>query len=199
MKLVVATQNKGKLTEIRYILRDLNMEIVSMEELLPDTDIEETGKTFQENAYIKAKTVCDLTGLAALGDDSGLCVDALSGAPGIYTARYAGEPCDSGKNIDLLLKNLKDVPDSLRSAKFVSAVCIVFPDGTHITAQGECAGRIGHEKMGQGGFGYDPVFYPQGYDKTFAQLPSQTKDKISHRYNALCNLEKILKNKGYFE
>jgi XTP/dITP diphosphohydrolase len=190
-KLVVATKNKGKLKEIREIFKDMPLEIVSMEEAGFDGDIEEFGSTFEENAYIKAKSVADATGEAALADDSGLVVDFLDGAPGIYSSRFAGEGASDEDRINRLLGLMKDADDNNRTARFVCAAAVVYPDGRSITATGKCEGVIAHEPKGSNGFGYDPVFFVPEYGKTMAELDSETKNKISHRGNALTLLAEM--------
>lgn len=179
MKFVMATHNQKKLDELERILMPLQIS-VSAPDLL---EVEETGTTFAENAFLKADSACRETGLPAVADDSGLMVDALNGAPGVYSARYAGEDATDLDRIHKLLDALKDVPEEKRTAKFVSAICCVFPDGSQITAQGECAGTIAFAPEGAGGFGYDPIFLVNG--RSFAQLTAEEKDEISHRGCAL--------------
>ncbi|MBW7573575.1 RdgB/HAM1 family non-canonical purine NTP pyrophosphatase [Caproiciproducens faecalis] len=179
MKFVMATHNQKKLDELERILMPLHIS-VSAPYLL---EVEETGTTFAENAFLKADSACRETGLPAVADDSGLMVDALNGAPGVYSARYAGEDATDLDRIHKLLDALKDVPEEKRTAKFVSAICCVFPDGSQITAQGECAGTIAFAPEGEGGFGYDPIFLVNG--RSFAQLTAEEKDEISHRGRAL--------------
>lgn len=154
------------------------------------TDVEETGQTFEENAYLKAESGCRESGLPCIADDSGLEVDALGGAPGVYSARYAGEHGNDQKNNALLLKNLQAVPAQQRTARFVSSVCCVFPDGRQLTVRGACEGTIAFEPRGGGGFGYDPLFLVGG--KTFGELTAQEKDRVSHRGNALRKLAQEL-------
>lgn len=188
MNFIIATHNKKKLGEMERILAPLGINAVTAEQVgLILTDAEETGETFEENAYIKAKSGCDESNMPCIADDSGLMVDALSGAPGVYSARFSGAHGDDEANIDKLLSMLKDVPEEERTARFKSAVCCVFPNGDSITVSGTCEGRIGFERRGNGGFGYDPVFMVG--DKSFAELSAEEKDKISHRGNALNNLK----------
>ena len=149
------------------------------------TDVEETGVTFEENAFLKADSGCKESGMPCIADDSGLAVDALDGAPGVYSARYAGEHGNDEKNNELLLENLSDVPADKRTARFVSTVCCCFPDGRHMTVRGECEGKIAFEPKGEGGFGYDPVFYLPELKKTYAELAPEEKNAISHRARAL--------------
>ncbi|MBR5272153.1 MAG: RdgB/HAM1 family non-canonical purine NTP pyrophosphatase [Clostridia bacterium] len=185
MKFIIATHNQKKLLELRRILSPLGMEVLTAEEAgINFDDVEETGTTFEENAQIKALALFDGSGFGTIADDSGLCVDALDGAPGIYSARYSGEHGNDAENIELLLKNMADVPDSERTARFVCAVCCVMPDGKQFTVRGECEGKIGYECLGDGGFGYDPIFMLSD-GRSMAQLSKDEKDAISHRGNAL--------------
>ena len=193
MTLILASNNENKLAELRRILLPLGLNVISAKDATAgELEVEETGETFEENARLKAMAFMEETGLAAIGDDSGLMVDALDGAPGIYSARYAGEGAPNDARIAKLLANLQGVPEEKRTAKFVSAICCVFPDGREVTVRGECHGRIGFAPMGENGFGYDPVFISES-GKTFAQLTSAEKDKISHRGNALRKLRAALK------
>ncbi len=189
MKFVMATHNQKKLQELERILMPLHISVSAPD--LPE--VEETGTTFAENAFLKADSACRETGLPAVADDSGLMVDALGGAPGVYSARYAGEDATDLDRIHKLLDAIKGVPQEKRTAKFVSAICCVFPDGTRITAQGECAGTIAFAPEGEGGFGYDPVFLVNG--KSFAQLTAEEKDEISHRGRALRAFAEKLRNR----
>lgn len=189
MKVILASNNAHKLEEIHAILKDFNYELVSMKDAGLDMDIEENGTTFEANSLIKAKAVVDLTNMPAIADDSGLMVDALNGEPGVYSARYAGEPSDSHKNNEKLLKALENKED--RQAKFVSVITMLFPDGKTIVARGEAFGKIGFEYKGDNGFGYDPLFIDDVSGLTYAELSSEEKNERSHRANAL----KILKEK----
>ena len=192
MTFILASNNENKLAELRRILLPLGLNVISAKEATAgELEVEETGETFEENARLKAMAFMEETGLAAIGDDSGLVVDALDGAPGIYSARYAGEGASNDARIAKLLANLQGVPEEKRAAKFVSAICCVFPDGREVTVRGECHGRIGFAPVGENGFGYDPVFISES-GKTFAQLTSAEKDKISHRGNALRKLRAAL-------
>ena len=187
MKILIATHNKHKLTEMARILEPMGYEVVTDTDLgFALTEVEENGETFIENARIKAESGCKESGLICIADDSGLCVDALDGAPGVYSARYSGEHGNDEANIIKLLEELKDVPDEKRTAHFQCSICVSFPDGSEITADGKCEGKIGYEKRGENGFGYDPVFMVG--DKSFAELTSAEKDAISHRGNALMAL-----------
>ncbi len=191
MNFIIATHNMKKLGEMQRILEPLGINAVIAEQVgLTLTDAEETGETFEENAYIKAKSGCDESGMPCIADDSGLMVDALDGAPGVYSARFSGVHGDDEANIDKLLSLLKDVDEEKRTARFKSAVCCVFPNGDVITVSGTCEGKIGFERKGNSGFGYDPVFMVG--DKSFAQLTADEKDKISHRGNALSKLKDAL-------
>ena len=193
MRFVVATHNRKKLEELSRILSALDIEAVTGDQIgVVLSEPDETGVTFEENARIKAESACRETGLPAVADDSGLMVDALDGAPGVHSARYAGTGAsDADRNVKLL-NALKDTPKERRTAKFVSVICCVFPDGRKIVVRGECQGTIGLAPQGKDGFGYDPVFVTQS-GKTFAELSPQEKDAISHRGIALRKLADQLK------
>ncbi|MGN1002230.1 MAG: XTP/dITP diphosphatase [Oscillospiraceae bacterium] len=184
MRFILASNNKGKLQEMRRILGDMGIEVVSQREAGCDFEVDETGETFEENAWLKASAVTAHTGLPAVADDSGLAVDALNGAPGVHSARYTGnhEDTDQQRNA-FLLHNLEGAGD--RSARFVSCICCTMPDGTVLRARGECEGTILHAPRGENGFGYDPLFLPRGYDRSMAQLSMEEKNEISHRGKAL--------------
>lgn len=182
MKLVLASKNEKKLREMREILSHLGVEVCSEADAGVDVEVEETGTTFEENSLLKAKAVMEASGLPAIADDSGLCVDALGGAPGVYSARYGGPGLDDVGRYRLLLENMKGQP---RAAKFVSVITCCFPNGDVLTSRGECPGTIAFAPMGEGGFGYDPVFFVPGLKKTFAQLTAEEKNAISHRGKAL--------------
>ena len=191
--IVAASRNRHKIEEIEAITKKFGMRIISRDEAgVPPVEIEEDGDTFEANSLKKAKEIMKLCGKITLADDSGLMVDYLGGAPGVYSARFAGEDGNDGKNNEKLLKLLEGVPANKRTAKFVSVITMVYPDGTALTARGECHGRIITEHAGDGGFGYDPLFVPDGYEKTFAQLSAEEKNAISHRAAALAELEKLL-------
>ncbi len=181
--LVAATGNIGKMKEFRRILS--SFEIISMKEAGVSAEIEETGKTFAENALIKARTVMLATGKPSFADDSGLAVDALDGAPGIYSARYAGENATDKQRIEKLLKELEDVPEDRRGASFICVIAYITPDGEEKIFKGECRGKIDIAPRGENGFGYDPVFLVPEYGKTFGELSEDVKNKISHRARAL--------------
>ena len=183
MRFVLATHNPGKLREMGEILKDLGIEVVSPKDLGITVDVEETGTTFAENAMLKAKAVCQAAGLPAIADDSGLCVDALNGAPGVYSARYGGEGLDDRGRCMLLLNSMRGA--TTRAAHFSCAVACVFPNGDTLTAEGRCDGSIAYAPLGDGGFGYDPVFLLPGTGKTFGQLSQEEKSAVSHRGKAL--------------
>ncbi len=194
MRIVAATQNAHKIREMEQITADFGMEILSQTEAgLPGLEIEENGSTFEENSAIKALTVCRLSGLPAIADDSGLSVDALNGAPGIYSARYAGKEADDRANNAKLLDALKDIPVELRTGRYVSVITLAYPDGRLLTARGECTGVLLCAPRGKGGFGYDPLFVPDGTALTFAEMSAELKNRISHRAKALARLREILK------
>lgn len=195
-KIIIASNNRHKVDEIKNILKDYDIEILSLKDAGIELEIEENGETFEENAYLKAKAVVDLTGIAAIGDDSGLEVEALDGAPGIYSARFAGQQGDYKKNNEKLLHLMKDVPLGKRGARFVTVIALITPEGDKIFARGEIKGIIGFEEIGSNGFGYDPLFIVPELNKTFAQLSSEEKNKISHRARALQDLKEKLQLKG---
>ena len=195
MKMIAATNNSHKLEEIRAILKDKGVEIISLAEAGLNIEIEENGETFIENALIKAREVQRLTGEAAIADDSGLEVDALGGQPGVRSARYSGETgADKDKkNNEKLKEALKDIPDDKRGARFCSAIAAVYPEGREITAEGYVYGKIGYIEKGEYGFGYDPLFIVDGYGRTMAEIDLSEKNKISHRANALKEFVKKLR------
>lgn len=191
MRYIVATHNNKKLNELSRILVPLGIEAVTDRDLgLSLPEVEENGATFEENAFLKADSACRATGLPAIADDSGLCVDALDGAPGLYSARFAGEGATDAEKIEKLLTALEDVPEEKRTARFVSAICCVFPDGKTLYARGECEGTIAFAPSGEGGFGYDPVFVTDG--NSFAQMTAEEKDAVSHRGRSLRAFSKVL-------
>lgn len=183
-ELVLASGNKGKLAEFQRLLEGLDVQIHSMKEYPEIGEIVEDGSTFAENALIKARAVCKATGKPAMADDSGLAVDALNGAPGIYSARFAGEQRSDADNNAKVLQLLEGVEDSKRTARFFCVIAIVLPDGREYTVEGTCEGTILHALQGEGGFGYDPLFYVESLDKTFAELTMEEKNRISHRGHA---------------
>lgn len=192
LKLVAATRNRGKLEEIADFLRDLPLEVVSLLDFSGIPDIEETGATFEENALLKAQMVAAYTGNLTLADDSGLEVDCLRGAPGVYSARFAGEPASDERNNQKLLKLMEDVPPPERGARFVCVMALVLPDGNRYLARGRCEGMIAREPAGYKGFGYDPLFYLPQLGKTMAELDLAVKNRISHRARALTEAREIL-------
>lgn len=193
MKIAIATNNRKKLAEIRTVLGGFFEEMYSLDDLGISVEIEETGSTLTENALIKARTILGMTGLASLADDSGLMCDALDGAPGVYSARYAGEGHDDKANNALLLENLagKD-----RSAHFCSVIALCLPDGREFTAEGRVDGVILDAERGEGGFGYDPLFFSPELGKTFAEASPDEKNSVSHRGRALRNMESVVEREG---
>jgi len=183
MKFIIATNNTGKLREISDILSPFGIDVISQAEAGIDLDVPETGETFFENALIKAKAICEASGMPAIADDSGLVVEALGGAPGVYSKRYGGGNLDDAGLCAFLLQNMKNMEQ--RRAKFVCSIVCVFPDGRVLSAEGECRGKIAAEPLGSGGFGYDPVFIPEGAEKTMAQLTPDEKNSLSHRGAAI--------------
>ena len=198
MKLVLASKNKKKLVEMNAILSQLGIEVCSEAEAGVDIDVEETGTTFEENSFLKANAVMQATGLPAMADDSGIVVDALNGEPGVYSARYGGDPSmtDHDRKM-LLLKNTEHVPDGQRQAAFVAVITLVEPDGRVIQARGEIHGELTREPRGENGFGYDPIFYYPPAGMTTAEMASEEKNAVSHRGNALKVLYEKLKEAGY--
>lgn len=192
MKVIAATKNKSKIREIQEILSPLDIEIVSQEEIGINLDAEESGDTFERNALIKARAVAMVCDYPVLADDSGLCVDALDGAPGVRSARYAGEGATDADRIEKLLRELGDTEE--RDAKFVTSVAFIMPDGREITAHGEVKGHIIRTPKGSNGFGYDPVFFSEELGKTFAESTDEEKNSVSHRGRALRNLYDKLSN-----
>ena len=182
-KFVLATHNPGKLKEMSDILARFGVEVVSPGDLGITVDVEETGTTFAENAMLKAKAICAAAKLPAIADDSGLCVDALNGGPGVYSARYGGEGLDDKGRYTLLLNNMRG--QTTRAAHFTCSIACAFPNGDTLTAEGRCDGTIAFAPMGEGGFGYDPVFFVPEKAKTFGQLTAEEKSTISHRGKAL--------------
>ena len=190
MKYVLASHNPGKIREMSAILSAYGVEVVSPRELGITVDVEETGTTFAENAMLKAKAICAAAGLPAIADDSGLCVDALNGGPGVYSARYGGEGLDDKDRYTLLLNSLRG--QTTRAAHFACAIACAFPNGDTLTAEGRCDGTIAFAPMGEGGFGYDPVFFVPELKKTFGQLTAEEKSAISHRGKALADFSEKL-------
>lgn len=186
MKVVLASKNKHKLIEISKITEKFDIELVMESDLGVDIDVEETGTTFEENSFLKANAVMQATGLPALADDSGIAVDALNGEPGVYSARYGfDESLDDWGRLQLLLKNTEQVPDGQRQAQFICVITLVMPDGQTIQARGEVHGELLRAPAGEGGFGYDPIFYYPPYGKTLAEVTPEEKNQVSHRAKAL--------------
>lgn len=199
IKIVLATNNSHKVSEFKscFAQRGIDAEIIPISATGFTGDIVEDADTFEGNAHIKAKTLCDFTGMIAVADDSGLAVDALNGAPGVYSARYAGEKCSDSDNIAKLLSELEGFPESERSARFVCSICVCRPDGAEMTVSANSGeGVIIEECRGDGRFGYDPVFYYPPMEKTFAEMSPGEKNSVSHRGRAI---EKLLNNKAFFE
>jgi len=196
MKFIIATDNPGKITEMQAILNEIGIDAITRNDLGINIDIEETGTTFIENAQIKANKICEISGLPAIADDSGLVVHALNDEPGVYSSSYGGEVLDSYERCEYLLKNMENKEQ--RQAKFVCTIVCAFPNGDSVHATGECNGAITTEICGSRGFGYDPVFIPDGFDKTMAELSVAEKNKISHRGIALRKFSELLTtyNKG---
>ncbi len=194
MKIFLATGNKHKIEEITAIFKNVkNIEILSIKDGIDIPEVVEDGDTFEANSAKKALEIAKYTGMITIADDSGLCVDALNGAPGVYSARYAGENATDEDRYNKVLEEMKDVPEDKRTARFVSSICCILEDGTVITAEGYSEGKIAYEPHGTEGFGYDPIFITDS-GKSFAELTSEEKDAISHRGNALRILrEKLLK------
>lgn len=192
-RIIAASGNEGKIREIREILKDLDLEVVSMKDAGFDTQAEETGTTFEENALLKARALADRTNDLVLADDSGLEIDYLGGEPGIYSARYLGRDVSYDVKNQNLLDRMEGVPDEKRTARFVCAVAVVLPDKRELVVRGVMEGRIGHEIIGDYGFGYDPIFYLPEYGMTSAQIPPEEKNRISHRGKALQKMFELLK------
>jgi XTP/dITP diphosphohydrolase len=195
-KLVIASRNDHKIQEMRRILEQagLDIELVGIAEFPDLPDVEETGSTFAANAMLKARAVSEFTGLPAVGDDSGLCVDALNGMPGILSARWSGTHGNDQANLELLLVQISQVPTDRRGASFICAAAYVHPDGTEFVVEGQMSGTLIDAPVGTNGFGYDPIFVPQGHQITSAQMSAELKDSISHRGKALAALADQLKN-----
>lgn len=195
MRVIAATNNAGKISEFAAILGGIGIEVIGQHDAGFDTHVDETGATFEQNALLKAKAIAKFAGTAVIADDSGLCVDALGGRPGVFSARYAGEDASADMFITKLLNELKGVPPALRSAQFVSVVALCLPDGRQFIGRGTVDGMITEKPAGNAGFGYDPVFWVSAFDKTFAQMSSVEKNSISHRARALAMLkDALLKN-----
>jgi XTP/dITP diphosphohydrolase len=192
-KLLIATHNTGKKAEYAGLLQGLDLELITLAELEVGLVIAEDGATFAQNALLKARGYAAATGLLTLADDSGLEVDALGGAPGVHTARYGGEGLSDEERYWLLLQNLKGVPDERRGARFRCVIALAWPNGHTELAEGNCEGRIAHEPRGEGGFGYDPIFYLPEFGCAMAELPAEVKNRISHRARAAMVAREILR------
>lgn len=195
-KIIFATTNENKMKEIRMILEDLPYEVMSLKDRGIRVDIEEDGTTFEENAIIKAKAVCQMTGMITLADDSGLEIDYINKEPGVYSARYMGEDTSYHIKNMSLIERLRDAEGEQRSARFVCVIAAAFPDGRVITTRGTIEGRIGYEEKGNNGFGYDPILYVPEYGMTTGEMPPEMKNKISHRGKALEQMKKELLNEN---
>ena len=196
-RIIAATQNKHKIREIEAITKKFGMEIVSRDEAgIDKVEVVEDGTTFEENSYKKAYEIMKLCGEVTIADDSGIVVDCIGGAPGVYSARFAGVDGDDEANNRKLMEMIKDFPFEERTARFVSVITMVYPDGDTIVARGEVEGHVIPEEIGENGFGYDPMFIPLGYDITFGQFEPEEKNKISHRANALVSLQKQLEERA---
>ncbi len=193
-RIVLATRNHHKAVELRYFLRDLDVEILCLDEIPEEIELKEEGTTFSENALQKARIVHQRTHLPALADDSGLEVFYLNGAPGVFSARYAGEPTDDAANNAKLLAEMRGVPPRRRGAQFRSVLALV-ADGFEEVTEGACTGRLGESPHGMNGFGYDPVFLPDGFNRTYAQLSADEKNRISHRSKSFAKMREVLRRR----
>lgn len=194
-KIIFATTNKNKVREVNMMMEGFDVELVPMTDMGIDVEIEETGTTFEENAIIKAKAICDMTGEIALADDSGLEVDYLDGAPGVYSSRFLGEDTPYEIKNDYIIEKLKDAKGKERSARFACAMAMVFPDGDVETCYGTIEGLIGYEQKGTNGFGYDPIVYVPEYEMTTGEMTPQLKNSISHRGKALEQMKEVMKRR----
>lgn len=194
-KIIFATTNPGKAREVKMMMKDFDVELTTLKDEGIDVDIEETGTTFEENAIIKAKAICDMTGEIALADDSGLEVDYLDKAPGVYSSRFLGEDTPYEEKNDYIIEKLADAEGNERSARFVCSMALVFPDGSVETCSGTIEGVIGYEQKGTNGFGYDPIVYVPEYGMTTGEMEPELKNSISHRGKALEQMKEILKRK----
>jgi XTP/dITP diphosphohydrolase len=192
---IIATKNKGKAKEFEKLFLPKGLAVKTLLDYPELEDVEETGTTFEENAILKAETIANVLGVRVIADDSGLEVDALEGQPGVYSARYAGIEKNDEANIDKVLKELQDVPENERAARFCCALAMAEPGKETLTVFGTCEGRILRERKGSNGFGYDPIFFVEAEGKAMAELPSEAKNKISHRANAIRKLEAVLEER----
>ncbi|HVL51055.1 MAG TPA: RdgB/HAM1 family non-canonical purine NTP pyrophosphatase [Actinomycetota bacterium] len=193
---MLATANPGKIAEIVDIMQDLPVTFVTKDQMPPWPEIVESGETYLENALIKARALVEFSGKASIADDSGIEIDALAGAPGVRSARFAGAEANDEQNNQRMAELLRDVPPEQRTARYRCLAVLVMPDGTHLVGEGTCEGRIAREPRGTNGFGYDPWFIPQGQDQTFGELPLEFKHGISHRGEALRQLAERMKSSG---
>ena len=194
-KIIFATTNKNKVREVNMMMEGFDVELIPMTDMGIDVEVEETGTTFEENAIIKAKAICDLTGEIALADDSGLEVDYLDGAPGVYSSRFLGEDTPYEIKNDYIIEKLKDAKGDERSARFACAMAMVFPDGDVETCYGTIEGLIGYEQRGTNGFGYDPIVYVPEYEMTTGEMDPHLKNSISHRGKALEQMKEVMKRR----
>ncbi|WP_208592388.1 XTP/dITP diphosphatase [Gracilibacillus suaedae] len=193
-ELIIATKNEGKMKDFKSLFDLLEIEVSSLLDLSePIDDIEETGTTFEENAAIKAEAICEKFNIPVIADDSGIEIDALQGAPGVYSARYAGEEKDDKANLEKVLTEMENVPQAERTGRFVCVLAIAQPGKQTVFKRGECEGTIGYQAIGKKGFGYDPIFYPTGSSKTMAEMTPEEKNQISHRKKALDKMENWVK------
>ncbi len=195
-RLLIASNNEGKVEEIRELFRGLNYNVVSMRDIGTNIHVEEDQPDFAGNSFKKAKEVSAKTGEIVLADDSGLEVEALHGQPGVYSARFAGETASDNDNNVKLLSLMKEIPERRRRARFRCVITIYRPDGTYLQTEGTCPGKIGFEPVGEGGFGYDPLFLPTGLNKSMAELTAEEKNKISHRAIAIKAMVELLSKKN---
>lgn len=194
-KIIFATTNENKVREVNMMMEGFDVELVPMTDMGIDVEIEETGTTFEENAIIKAKAICEMTGEIALADDSGLEVDYLDGAPGVYSSRFLGEDTPYEIKNDYIIEKLKDAKGKERSARFACAMAMVFPNGDVETCYGTIEGLIGYEQKGTNGFGYDPIVYVPEYEMTTGEMTPQLKNSISHRGKALEQMKEVMKRR----
>jgi len=194
LDIIAATRNKGKLKELKELFKDLPVNLLSLNDFVNLPEVKEDGSTFQENALKKAKIVAEITGFTALADDSGLVIDALDGRPGIHSARFSGDNAKDADNIRKVLDLLEKVPENKRMARFKTSICLCFPDGKIKFTEGVCEGKIIFAPRGINGFGYDPIFVPRGYKKTFGELSDTVKNRISHRAKAMMKMRKIIRS-----
>lgn len=193
-KIIIATKNKGKMKDFKSLFEPLGIEVISLLDLTePIDDIPETGVTFEENAAIKAEAIADKYKIPVIADDSGIEIDALNGAPGVYSARYAGEDKDDKANLEKVLLEMRGISEPERSGRFVCVLALAQPGKQTIFTRGECEGTIGEQAIGKNGFGYDPIFYPIGSTKTMAEMTPEEKNLISHRRKALDKMKKWVK------